>query len=426
MRTSSAILVITVSLMMAFFGAWSCSRENPTSSELSPVAGTTHSLGVPEIIRGEPEPPSGQVEISGAGATLNVWPYTGTNFAGAPQDPINLVFVGQADPAKIRAALLSLDGDRTSFGFPPVPPFNGTWSDALGNVQTSYSEGDGWVGNVIQLQLGSYETVRFHLRLFATGKPFGSNGGWTVANAHFDVQIPGTADHQVICWELAEAIVAADLVRSGLLGAPPSATGIINQEPYFRDIPAVLYNGLPEELKAVCDLPPGPATDAVPLPNNGVATLLYVVGETSVEPEVKTETFTVQFGQVIPRPFCNRGPLDFVFVQGPLNLSKTVRIGETGRYQYESSISGHLIATPVDVTQSPPAPNGEPFRAIISDEQRGFIDAHGARVTFDSKRIAPQDGGAEKLLVDLKVSTRGEKSYRSITQCVASVPPQSE
>ncbi len=57
---------------------------------------------------------------------LEFWPYTTDIFPATPKDPINLIFFGEADPRDIRAALLSLDGDRTAYGMDPIPPFNST------------------------------------------------------------------------------------------------------------------------------------------------------------------------------------------------------------------------------------------------------------------------------------------------------------
>jgi len=62
-----------------------------------------------------------------------------------------LLFVGEADPVAIRDALLALDGDRSAAGFPPVPPFDARWSDAIGDAQTNWSGVEGWGGSVIQL-----------------------------------------------------------------------------------------------------------------------------------------------------------------------------------------------------------------------------------------------------------------------------------
>ena len=70
-------------------------------------------------------PPTGLVPIDvGGGGTATIWPYTGESLNGVPSDPINLVFLGKADPVRIRAALLALDGDRTAFGVEIVSAVN--------------------------------------------------------------------------------------------------------------------------------------------------------------------------------------------------------------------------------------------------------------------------------------------------------------
>ena len=91
-----------------------------------------------------------------------------------------------------------------------VPPFTLTWKDCIGDVQSGYADEFGWTGGVVQVGLGDYESPRFHMRLFKVGN-------WTVANAHFEILIPGTADHQVLSWELAEQRVIADIMRTGQL-----------------------------------------------------------------------------------------------------------------------------------------------------------------------------------------------------------------
>ena len=79
--------------------------------------------------------PSPLVTVSVGEDNLDFWPYTGGDFSSDPVCPINLIFIGEADPRDIRAALFSLDGDRTAAGFPDIPPFNDTWQDAIGFVE---------------------------------------------------------------------------------------------------------------------------------------------------------------------------------------------------------------------------------------------------------------------------------------------------
>jgi hypothetical protein len=324
---------------------------------------------------------------------------------------------------QIRAALMSLDGDRT--GLDPrlaVFPFNGIWEECIGNVQTTWAEDDGWVGAVIQLQLGAYGPLRFHLRLFETCTPYGGSGCWTVGAAHFEVQIPGTTDHQVLSWELAEAIVVYDLVRSGLLDASslpmPGKTDMITEVPSWRTIPDMVYNGVPDEIKVLCGLPPGPATAPVPIPNDGQATILCVEGTVPITPDESIADFVVSYDQVVPMPFCNQGPLDYIHVSGPVHFIKKVTVTPDGRYQYSSTASGHLVGVPLDVLQTPPMPMGEPFKAVISDEQRGILEPGHSRVTFATKRIAPDRRGAQMEMTKLHVSTNGKNVYTEKTQCL--------
>jgi hypothetical protein len=399
-----------------------CSENDRTGSveRRSPFAPGVAANRAGPMQQNDPGPPAGLVPVTFGGSRLSLWPYTGESLDGTPSDPVNLIFAGNTDPVRIRAALMNLDGDRTAFGFPPAPPFNATWSDAVGGVHTNYAEGEGWQGSVIQLQLGTYAPIRVHLRLFRTTAPFGSSGTWTVGAAHFEVLIPGTADHQVLSWELAEQVVMADMIRSGLLdpaSMPPQQTDAITQAPSFRTIPAAIYNGLPEELKAATGLPPGPASSDVPIPNDGRATILHVTGEPSPRVGSSADRFTLNYGQIIPKPFCSDGPLDWILVSGPVELTRSTDVDASGRYQYRERLAGRLTVTPVDVTQSPPAPSGPSREVEVGDLQEGWIHAAGSLALAQAKRIAPKPEGAELSNTFLRVASKGLDSYRAETHC---------
>ena len=129
----------------------------------SPVTGHQRLVG-PGLTR-VPAPTLDPVPVEQAtfvvGETpLTIWPYAGGGPVEEPSDPVNLVFSGAARPIDIRAALLSLNGDRSAIGLPPVFPFNARWSDATGGVQTAWSADGGWSAGTIQLQLGSYAPMR--------------------------------------------------------------------------------------------------------------------------------------------------------------------------------------------------------------------------------------------------------------------------
>src|SRR5688500_3879870 len=207
--------------------------------------------------------PSGIVTITQGDAEALVWPYTSTGFSTTPQDPINLVFLGAADPRQIRSTLLGLSGS----GRPgPLAGFNCTWSDAVGDPQTGYATSEGWVGSAVQLQCGNFHGPRFHIRMFRQGNV-------TVANAHYEILIPGTNSHEVLSWELAEGLVAADIARSGFLGASPSLTGVVTSAPYYRAVQAPVAATLSAgQIAGLGLLVNGNGTASIP--NDGRATML--------------------------------------------------------------------------------------------------------------------------------------------------------
>src|SRR5437763_8768761 len=97
------------------------------SDDTSPVAPTLPGPSIhAQINANEPPAPSGLVSVSLGSESLSLWPFTGSNFSGTPEDPINLIFLGKADPREIRASLMSLPGT----GRPgPLAGLTCTWDD---------------------------------------------------------------------------------------------------------------------------------------------------------------------------------------------------------------------------------------------------------------------------------------------------------
>jgi len=365
---------------------------------------------------------------------VQFWPYTGTNFTGEPQDPINLIFFGQADPRDIRAALLSLSGDRTALGMPAEAPFNSTWDDAIGDMQTAYGAtigvsasltgsptgenvpdrfcvSRGWSGSAIQLACGPYEGMRFHLRLFKVGN-------WTLGNAHLDVLIPGTTDHQVVSWEVAEQFVIADFMRSGLLDptAPMIPTDQINDSP-FRTIPAIIYNGMPVELRALIGGPLGNVTEDVPIGTDGHAMILNLANKVPRVAEVRTQDFVINFNQAIPKPFCSSGPADYLYVTGPVHLVQTARLSRSGNYEVSFSASGELSATPIDPTTGQPI--GEVLKASVRERHDGMLANHSFSVSSSKyQRLGkPRQAGGGRNFTCLMVNSSGVNGYINSVWC---------
>jgi len=355
-------------------------------------------------------PPAPLVTVSNGTRSLTFWPYTGANFSGEPQDPVNLIFVGKASPLQIRASLISLDGHRPA-PFPSVPPFTSRWEDAIGDAQSGYSTNGNWTGGVIQLACGDYSSARFHIRLFKMGD-------WTVANAHFEVLIPGTSDHQVLSWELAEQFVMADFFRSGLLDptTPIIPTDQINQSP-FRSIPAIIYNGLPEELKQLIGGPAGSVDADVPIGTDGHAVILNLNGATPVVPGTFEQDFTLTYDQVIPKPFCQNGFDNYVYVQGPVHLHQTVNVHASGLYDFEFRASGELSVLPINpMTQEP---TGSALTAHVRERHAG---QQGPRLAWLSslklQALLPASTlGSGKQFTGFMVGINGRNWYRQDTQC---------
>jgi len=346
-------------------------------------------------------PPAPLVTVSVGEDNLNFWPYTGENYSGTPQDPINLIFYGEADPRDIRAALFSLDGDRTAAGFPAESPFNDTWQDAIGGIQVSYGDEDGWTGGSVQLTCGEYGPVRFHLRMFRLGQ-------WTVANAHFEILIPGTTDHQVISWELAEQLVVCDFIRSGLLhpDIPMIPTDQINEAP-FRTIPAIIYNELPVELRVAIGGPAGDVTEDVPIGTDGHALILNISGKVPRTFETRQNSLVIEYDQIVPKPFCSSGPYDYVYVKGPVYMEHIVTLDRHGDYHMMFKASGQLNVTPVNPMTG--EPTGETLLAHVRENYASRLtDRNSFAMSMLFQKIIPaSDPNAGRLFKFLLANSKG-------------------
>ena len=311
--------------------------------------------------------------------TVSLWPFTGFGF-GVQSDPVNLIWIGQADPRALRAALLQLDGERTALGFPNVFPFNCTWHDEPEvQPEVAYTAASGWIGSPIMLECGTYGEARFHLRFFDVG------GGVTVGGAPFEVYIPGTLDHQTISWALAEQFVVADFVRTGLLDSsqPYFTTGALNPAP-FGTIPAVIYNGIAAALRQAIG---GPASDVsadVPIPSSGHATILNLRGSVASQPLVTGRRWLQQFDQVIPQPFCAPGPNAFLYVVGPVTLQQEIALSSSGTYQSSFHAEGRLNVTPVDPSTG--VPMGASYQAVVLETHTSLLSDDAASTAFFTRR----------------------------------------
>jgi hypothetical protein len=352
-----------------------------------------------------PAPP-GLRYVSFAGQNQMIWPYTTAHFPAHEQDPVNLIFVGQADPRNIRAALLALNGNRPHF--PPAPMFACTWRDAIGGHQAAYSNAVTWIGSAIQLECGEFQSVRFHLRIF-------SAGAWTLVNAHLDVLIPGTTDHEVIAWELARQLVVYDFQRSGLLapGAPLGETEVIHPR-VFRQIHPAILAGLPPDLLGLL-LQTNSIMPDGRLMTSGRATILNLDAAAPAGPTSAFQEVPIQFNQVIPKPFCNGGN-DFVLVQGPVRLQQRVERTPDGTLSSLARGAGQLTVIPFDPATGQPI--GPPSRAEIAERYLGVVTDQQNFVTMWQLREALEGPIAgQRLTLDMRVGPQGDVHYARNEHC---------
>ena len=349
--------------------------------------------------------PSGLVNITNEGAESSVWPYTSTGFSTTPQDPINLIFLGAADPRQIRSTLLGLSGS----GRPgPLAGFNCTWSDAVGDPQTGYAASEGWVGSAIQLQCGTFHGPRFHIRMFR-------QGGVTLANAHYEILIPGTNSHEVLSWELAEALVTADIARSGFLGAAPAPTAVITAAPYFRAVQAPVAAMLPAAQKAALGLlTNGDGTASIP--NDGKAIMLRLASAPELVKGLVTSEILIQFGQVIPKPFCAAGTTGYLFASGPITVRMTS--GIVGQ-NYQSSTTSSGTLNLIEVNPLNGQTLGAPYQGFVHEQTTVNLTDGSSAVEFLSTREETPDIGATRgtRVERLRVRQNGEDEYTVEFSC---------
>lgn len=341
-----------------------------------------------------PDAPDGLRDVVAGAERLTLWPYTTSDFA-TPSDPINLLFPN-ADPRAIRQKLMALDGVRPPFA--RVPGANCTWTDAIGYEQAAFADPAGWVGGAVQLAcvtpgapLGA--PFRFHIRLFRSGRN-------TIGNAHFEFLIPGTAEHEVLSWDLARDFATYDVGRAGVLTAAPGAVGLIPRG-FFRSVRRPVYQALAAagagELLASLGLALPDAGD-VPIPTSGAASTLVGGFQLRRAPSHATTTTRVDYSIVVPKPFCAVGPYDFVRLAGPLDFAMTVETDRYGRYERRLVVGGTLEVTPMMPTSATTfIEAGDPVPGLVFESHHGALSGRGGQVT---------EKGAQVLLGDPQQSMR--------------------
>jgi len=381
---------------------------------LAALAVTATTLS-PTFALAGPDRPTGTNPIPIGSQVVEVWPYTTDDFE-SPSDPINLVFPG-SDPREIRQAFLALDGNRAP-SFPLQAPFDCTWADAMGYEQAAWAETEGWVGAEIQLAcvakgapLGN--PFRFHVRLFRQGRD-------TIGNAHFEFLVPGTAEHQVLSWDLARAFVTLDAARTGALTAPPGGLPMIPAGS-FRAVRRPVYDALVAggaiPILAAAGLYPAsvPAGVDVPIPTDGAAAVLVAeVAAVPARSKALAET-DVTYDIVIPRPFCSTGPADLVRLQGPIHFALRTETTPSGQYERKYTIGGHLTVTPMAPRPGGGFdPVGPPVRALVHELHTARLSDRNGQV---SESVAQVQLGHPLQVLAWRFAAGSRDDYDRLESC---------
>jgi hypothetical protein len=347
-------------------------------------------IAVPALAGESAPTPSGVVTITaGTDHQLTLWPFITTNYLPGPagqSDPVNLVFLN-TDPRAIRQELMKLDGERPEWTYLPSGANGCVWMDAMGYEQAAYLEPEGWVGDEVQLACATPDSplgreYRFHVRLFRSGPH-------TIGGAHFEINVPGTAEHEVLSWELARSFVTDEIARidvgafegeiSVFEPAGASFRTVRGQVSYYV---SATNAGNPDFLEAL-DLPSSspPAFPAVPIPASGDAAVFapdftYV----PVRSDITLTDSRRYFVQSTPKPFCEGAAIQIT--GGPLTFTLRVQTNPSGKYQRTYTIAGTLKVKTLE--------SGVVQDALISETHRGMLtDNHGQVSEEVSQTLLP-------------------------------------
>jgi hypothetical protein len=178
-------------------------------------------------------------------------------------------------------------------------------------------------------------------------------------------------------------------MRTGLLDAamPVVPTTQIHPAPGYRSIIAVLYNGLPVELRAAIGGPLGNVSEDVPIGTDGSASVLTLAKAAEIRAGSTNESLTIVYNQVIPRPFCSTGPTDYIMVQGPVTLVQRHTQRADGALTSSLTARGTITVTPVN-----------PLTGQFGAQRTAEIDdAHELSLTGSTAVVNSRIGRTERL-----------------------------
>ena len=287
---------------------------------------------------------------------------------------------------------MTLVGRRPTWSFLPSGANGCVWMDGMGYDQAAYVEPEGWVGDELQLVCATPDSPlgkedRFHVRLFRSGPH-------TIGGAHFEINVPGTAEHEVLSWEMARDFVTDEIARLDMAAFQGEAEVFEPKDGTFRTVRGqVNYyvfatNNAFWARLGLLD-PPAPGLPAAPIPATGLAAV-FAPSFTFVP--VKSD-FTLTdyrtYGVVTTKPFCGGAPVQIT--GGPLTLRLRVQTNPSGKYQRTFTVAGYLKIKTLST--------GVVQDAVISQISRGMLtDNHGQVSEEVSQILLATDSAAGQSL----------------------------
>ncbi len=258
-----------------------------------------------------------------------------------PSDPVNLAFFGDADPLRIRTALLSLSAERDG-EWAVLAGRRARWRDAIGHLHATFVADRGWCASAVQLELGRYKGVRAHLRLFAYEH-------FTLGSAHVEFLPGGAFEHEVVSWELGERLVVEELMRAGVLAEAPVRLGPI-ETGLERTISAASVRAAPPQLASLAGLSRSTLCPS-PIRGAGYVTSLLLAPLPPAEGERSWAAVSLDLSTDVKDPSDGADP-GRLRVEGPLHLEQelvtgagalTVRLAVRGSVAVDGTGLGEVV-----------------------------------------------------------------------------------
>jgi hypothetical protein len=220
------------------------------------------------------------------------------------------------------------------------------------------------------------DPFRYHVRLFRVG-------AHTLIGAHFEINIPGTADHESLSWNVARDFVTNDLLRAGAsVSAVPAARLFSPTDGHFRVVRRPIYDGIygapggAAILGYAGLLPPPAAGKDVPIPADGYAYVLAPgLTHEPAQSDVTTTIPAARYDVTLPKPFCDSGG-EYVKLTGSIQFAVRVQTNRSGKYLRTQTINGMLRVAVLSGVNA-----GKTFDALVSERHRAMITDEYQEVT---------------------------------------------